>query len=64
MIDWRKRHLDKIEAEGRTVLSEGITTEQFMQGVRAKRWPPGSTYLWTIGVCSPPVGYKPPEQEE
>lgn len=46
MIDWRQRHLDKARAERRLILMEGATMEQFKNGT----WPPGSIWLWSLGV--------------
>lgn len=49
MINWHQRHRDKIAKEGRELLLEGATIDQWKNGT----WPAGSLWLWALGVAGP-----------
>lgn len=52
MIDWTKRHRDKIASEGRELLMENATEQQWRDGKGT--WPPHSIWLWTGFIAGPP----------
>lgn len=54
MIDWRKRHEDKIRAEQRAIIAREVSQEQFVSGSKAKRWPSNSMFYATLGVVAGP----------
>lgn len=51
MIDWPQRHRDKIASEGRELLMENATEEQWRAG--RDKWPPYSIWLWTWFIAGP-----------
>lgn len=53
MKDYREIHMSQIKRERRAILVEGATTEQFINGCNAKRYPPGSVFLWAVGIAGP-----------
>lgn len=53
MKDWRIIHREKAIREGRELLMEGATRDQFMQAARERKIPAGSIWLWALGVVGP-----------
>lgn len=51
MIDWTQRHRDKIASEGRELLMENATEQQWRDG--REQWPPYSIWLWTGFIAGP-----------
>lgn len=62
MIDWRQRHLDIARRERRAILIEDATIDQAIVAGKQRTAPPGSLWLWALGLVGPPGSAVEPDK--